>query len=463
MRGLIQQKMVRWAFIIMLISSLLLVILMVFLSGYDHPSADDFNYSVNVKQYGFLGAQYYWYISWCGRYFSTFMLSLNPLVFWSFTGYKIASALLILLSAVSFYLFSGSLFKFNSNLEKIYLASLSFFAFILMMPSMAEGYYWFAGAFSYQIGNILTLSLFAAVIAYRKRPSKNIFIVSSVVVFALAGTNEYAMLFLVLFLSFLNALWVYRYNKVSSYYLVLLLLAIGGSAIVYFAPGNSFRASFQTNNFQFLFSLKNSFKETLDVLSHWWWVGGILAIAGFSIVSSMLTNYPEVWIRRVYLNPFLIVVFIFLIIAAGFFSCYWSLGLYPPLRTINTIYFFFIIGSLYAGFCFAVLLRNFKIPYLPYIHYVVLVLLFIYVIKIPGNISRAYGDLKDGVASAYDKELNARYEMLQTSNCKKCGITKLKNIPKTLFFTDISEKTDHAMLRSYAYYFDKDSVFVASN
>jgi hypothetical protein len=463
MRDSILRNEKKIAYLIMLFSGLLLAIMMIILSAYDHPSADDFNYSVNVRQYGFFGAQYYWYVSWCGRYFSTFILTLNPLVLGSFTGYKIMSALLIFLSTITFYFFSASLFGPNTVLEKLFLATMSFFVFILLMPSMAEGYYWFAGAYSYQMGNILTLLLFIAMISYMKRPSGKVFILSSIIVFALAGSNEYSMLILVLLLFFINGLRAFRHRNISSYYFVLLLLAILGASIMYFAPGNSYRASFQTNNYKLLFSIKSSFKETFDVLSHWWWIGGLLMLTSYKIVSARVSEYLEEKIKLIYLNPIMILVFVFLIITLGFFSCYWSLGLYPPLRTINTIYFYFIIGSVYTGLCSAIFLKRFNIPDVPFVNYLVVVLLFVYVIKYPNNISRAYYDLKDGVAGAYNSELNNRYLMLKTSDCKKCPVEKLKNIPKTLFFVDISEKTENAMSRSYSYFFNKDSIFVESN
>jgi hypothetical protein len=94
---------------------------------------------------------------------------------------------------------------------------------------------------------------------------------------------------------------------------------------------------------------------------------------------------------------------------------------------------------------------------------VVVMLIFVYIIKFPGNINRAGSDLKDGTAAAYNNELNSRYLMLKNNESKKCTVSRLKFFPKTLFFTDISEKTAPEMLRSYAAFFNKDSIFVEPN
>jgi hypothetical protein len=463
MRDFILQNEKKAAFLIVILSGVFIASLMLCLSYFDHPSADDYNYSVNVRHYGFFGAQYFWYISWCGRYFSTFILSLNPLIFGSFSGYKVMSALLIMFSVISFYFFIDSLFRIPTILEKLYLTFLVFIAFILLMPSIAEGYYWMAGAYSYQSGNILTLLLFSMMISYREKPAKIKFVISAIIVIALAGTNEYSMMILVLLLLFINGFNVFRYKKISFYYLVLLILALCGSMVVYFAPGNDYRASFQTNNYQFLFSMKSSIKEAFDVLSHWWWIGVLIILATYKMAESKISETSEAGFKNIYLNPFLVLTAIFLVLTAGFFTCYWSLGLYPPLRTINTIYFYFIVGSVYTGLCTAMFLKRYKFLNVRFIHFIVVLLLLIYCYKFPNNVRRALHDLKDGTASAYNKELNERYQSLNQSACRKCAISKLKNIPTTLFFADLSEKTDIAMFQSYVYFFNKDSIYLQSD
>lgn len=462
MKEIYKQKEKKVRFGILIFGGVLLLLLLLFLSFYNHPSADDYNYSVNARQHGIFGAQYYWYVLWSGRYFSTLLLSLNPLVFGSFIGYKWMSFLLIIVSIISFYVLVKSLFNVSGFAEKLYLVFLSFIAYILLMPSVAEAYYWMAGAYSYQIGNILTIFLFSLIIRYNEKPTRHIFILSIITVVLLAGTNETSMFYMVLILLFLNLVKLIQHKKSDRFLFVLLTVAVVCSLIVFLAPGNALRASSHTNNHLLIFSIRSSVAETFDVIGNWWWVGAFIIFTVYNIVAGRIKNNEGNRFKVIYLNPFLVLALIFVTIAAGFFTCYWSLGLYPPLRTINTIYFYFIIGSIYAGICFAVMIdrSGIKVPDLSVFQLLIPLLLMVYVYKFPGNISTAFADIKDGVAIRYDKELKERYSELRTSDCRICPVNKLKNIPKTLYFKDITENTDQAMLKSFTAFFNKDSIFV---
>lgn len=456
------EKKIRYALVC--ISGIALILLLLILTFYNNPSADDFNYSVNVRQYGFFKAQYYWYIHWCGRYFSTFLLSMNPLVFGSFVGYKLVSFFLIIVSFTSFYIFADRLFKNSSRFEKFYIAVLCFSSFILLMPSISEAYYWMAAAVSYQSGNILTLFLFILIVSNYEKPSLLKKVISIILVGAIAGTNEYSMMIIVLILLFINILVLIRKRKLEKFYLLLLIIALIGSLIVYFAPGNTYRASFQPDKHHFIFSVKSSLIQAFDVISHWWWIGILIMGVTFIISNNSITEKKDIELRKLVVNPFLVIVAIFIVIPAGFFSCYWSLGLYPPLRTINSIFFYFIIGTFYTGICLAFFLDkyNVKIPFLKYIQILIPLLLLVYLLKIPNNIGVAFHDLEKGTAKKYNQELTDRYNKLFTDDCRICPIKKLENIPKTIYFTEINDKTDIAMYRSYASFFNKDSIFIAT-
>lgn len=66
------------SFWIIIFSSLLLFPY-IFISFYNHPSVDDYFFTYKVHTLGFWGAQYDWFTTWTGRYFSTLILSFHPL------------------------------------------------------------------------------------------------------------------------------------------------------------------------------------------------------------------------------------------------------------------------------------------------------------------------------------------------------------------------------------------------
>jgi hypothetical protein len=340
-----------------------------------------------------------------------------------------------------------------------------FFAFILLMPSLPESYYWFTGAYSYQMGNILTLFLIVMMINYSNSRSKILFFASVILTAMIAGLNEYSMLVMVMFFLILNIIIIVRKKKTEKFYIVLFFVGVAGFLTDLLAPGNYYRASFNPDKHQFFFSLKNSLIQAVDVLSNWWWIGALVAAAVFIIASSQINEKVKTVFNRIYLNPILVVILLFGVIAGGFFPCYWGLGLYPPLRGINNIYFYFIIGSFYLGICMAVFLnmKKITIPGLRILQTIIPVLLIVYLFLIPGNINRAYHELFDGTAATYDNQMKNRFNTLLNSDCRVCPVQKLKSKPKTLFFSDISEETDYSMIESFFVYFRKDGVYVEHN
>lgn len=84
-----------------------------------YPQTDDFMYSHIARDMGFLKSQYHWYTTWTGRFMSTALLSVNPLVYNSLVGYKLAIALLIIAQLVSIYLLSDVLTKKRFHGRKI--------------------------------------------------------------------------------------------------------------------------------------------------------------------------------------------------------------------------------------------------------------------------------------------------------------------------------------------------------
>jgi hypothetical protein len=51
-----------------------------YLSFFCVPAVDDYTFAFLVKDKGLLAAQEYWYTTWTGRYTSSFLISLNPLL-----------------------------------------------------------------------------------------------------------------------------------------------------------------------------------------------------------------------------------------------------------------------------------------------------------------------------------------------------------------------------------------------
>ena len=130
-------------------------------SFYIHPAADDFVFANVAIEKGILGAQVEWYFSITGRYFSTLLLSLSPLVFnWMKGAAIVPISLIILLLVGLFALVKETGFHSISFKTRVIIALLILFCYLHRMPDTGKGLYWLAGAITYQAGNVFTLLYF---------------------------------------------------------------------------------------------------------------------------------------------------------------------------------------------------------------------------------------------------------------------------------------------------------------
>jgi hypothetical protein len=92
-------------------------------------------------------------------------------------------------------------------------------------------------------------------------------------------------------------------------------------------------------------------------------------------------------------------------------------------------------------------------------------LLFILnIFDLNNNITTAYVDLLSGKAKCYDQELNERKTLVEQCRTDTCYVPSLKNVPSTIFFTDIKSIKDTTNLwvnELYAKYMAKHYIISA--
>src|SRR5690606_15569640 len=123
--------------VILVLVALLLLIPFIFISHYNNPSSDDYRFVFYTSTLGLWEAQVHWYLTWVGRYFSTFLLSLHPLLIKSTLLYKVVPIILIFLSVHSIYRFINTLIK--TKIIALLLALYILFYYLTSMPSLVQG------------------------------------------------------------------------------------------------------------------------------------------------------------------------------------------------------------------------------------------------------------------------------------------------------------------------------------
>lgn len=265
------------------------------LSAYNNPSADDFVYSITFLKDGFFLPQYNWYVGWSGRYIASAVLSLSPISFYSFIGYKFGSLALLALLGSAFYYLVNQIFYKEILLNRISICLLILLAYLYQMPKVASGLYWGAGASTYQLGNIFLLFMLGSIVLYLKTKKIKYKILAITTLFLLIGSNETIMLLTDILLFFIVVFYYARkerfninYIKSDSFFILLLVFAFIFSLIVVLAPGNNVRLGLLPNKHKMI-AFYNSYLSAKQHIILWLPSLSVFSLLALSLVKK--TNF----------------------------------------------------------------------------------------------------------------------------------------------------------------------------
>lgn len=343
-----------------------LVVAFVFIAPgfYAYPAADDFCMAVGVKEYGLFEQLWRHYFEWSGRYTGNFLYAAYPLVFGLFEGYGYIAALVMIGLYFSIAFLLASIFQRPLSSRSVLLISLIFLCvFLLGVRHPASSLYWMAGSLSYQSANIFLLLILGLMFRMNMlqpdRPRAVHFVLLLISISLGIGTNETGMLAIAA-LAILLSLRLISSNKGLTYESILiLLLTIGCVAIVYFSPGNAIRQSTLPLGQDLLAALKGSLEMGLWTLGEWMMRPVFIATTLFvPVVINSLTRESEsvLIVKRIDLVIIFILTFTLPFLLQ--FPAWWSMGGWPPPRTVDAIFFVFLVCWLFFVGMFA---RYFKL------------------------------------------------------------------------------------------------------
>jgi hypothetical protein len=330
---------------VLLIVCLIILAPFLALSSSSFPAADDFCYAQNFVVEDLFSAMWRHYLNWSGRYFSYFLQGVYPLWLGMFESYRFIAPTLLVLGFLAMLFLTSQVFRAPGQwMLKGTIAAALLVTYLLGMPSTATGFYWLAGAITYQTGNILLLVMLAICIKLisGETPPRTTWIVTlGVVIVAGAGSNETSMLAILatIHIAFFLA---WRLGRSVRPWLCLLALAYLCFLVVFLSPGNDTRVTAFPHAHDLLYALARASHFGATQLLQWleqplFWIYLALLFTGASRLMPACTGSA----------PLIIIAGLTTLIIpfAGLFPSWWSMGGPAPDRTVNVVYLLFLLSA----------------------------------------------------------------------------------------------------------------------
>jgi hypothetical protein len=452
------------------------LLVFILLAQYAQPSSDDFCMASGVNDSGLITHLWNHYLEWSGRYTGNVLYAAYPLVTDLFEGYRYIPAIVIsaLFLATAFFL--STLFSIAIYSLPVLLVSLCFVCvYLLGMLSPASGLYWMAGAFTYQTANVLFLVMLGLMLRLHERQinSSKYFMLFSVlllVVVIAIGANETTML-AITGMVLIGVLIHLRSGRAILWpWMVILAVSLVCFDVVYFSPGNAVRAADFALRHDFMRSMYGSLSVGVKML--WIWISNPVLI-----LSSMLAPFAVIRLQQLSGRSFTVpgrliaalIVCTFAMPVVLQFPAWWAMGGWPPARTVDAIYFLFLVswfvslGAITIRYLYAGESSGVTRPYQPYTAVTLLILSALF--SFAALESKAYKQAKTDLfelARPYHDYLNQRYEQIRQALANDQLYLVVADYqgeyPQTIFFNDIMHDPGHWRNVCYADYFGLEKI-----
>lgn len=384
------------------------------LAGYAHPVADDFCYAAKARGTALWDWSRSEWLNWNGRYASNLLMARGPLVLSTdfLPGYRLVPILLIGFTFLACWWFLRRLTRHRATTAQECLGALVFLALYLnLMPDIGEGFYWYTGAMTYQLGSILLLVHLGLLLGRADVGSWWRLPLNVVLAAVIVGMDEIHMVLMVALHIGLVLRSVRHGGSRIGANATLLAVVMAGASLMYLAPGNAVRGAMFADTHQFFRSLTMSALQAVRFIGLWVLSPALLALSVLYIpVHRWLKEHVhgmQAWSR---ISPWIAGALPFVLVMASTFPAYWSTGLLGQHRTINVACLFFIpLWFLNLSLWLERRpLRRWANMRPPSRTLAMTMLLAVLGLELTRNGSSAYVDLFGGRASNYDHVLRDR-------------------------------------------------------
>ncbi len=456
-----------------------LIIPFVFLFFYVWPSSDDYAvfYQMVKESKNVWEVAYSLYYSWSGRYSSILLSTITPFAVNNLFAYRLILFVVFALLYLSFFSFWYTILQNKKDIKLIVIISLFFtLMYLQIMPGISESLYWMSGSLVYSIPLALLFFLQGCIL---KQENKIAFkILSLLLVFFIVGFNKITA---IITLIIVIVHFITKIRKRLILFDVLLLFFLGvGFLILIGSPGNYERVVFFPEAFKIKKAVWISF-ESLAKLNLIHLQNITLWLAAFLIFPVLKNSEFDYKIQKfLNIHPLFVIIFGQLFFLCLFFVPALSMGINLPLRIYNFLSPFWLIWFIWIliaarthlpkkiiksfSFLKGVKLKAFLI--------IIFISLMTFFVKVPGgdiyfggNLPRSFYDLIFK-ANHYNTSMYERKEKIEKAKEKGKSIITVDpvhDLPKTIFFIDITENPDNWMNNFYATYHGVDAIKIKKN
>ncbi|HRG90266.1 MAG TPA: DUF6056 family protein [Chitinophagales bacterium] len=446
-------KFTRYVVILLLIAALIPYLVICF---YALPFADDFCFGWTASApIPFVQRFLNQYLLWNGRYTADVLVNLHPLVSGKIMYYQLSSLVAIVAMPVVVYhliiTLSIDTTIQDSSLRRAYVRNdktLKTYAtvsaliitlfYLAYQPNITEGIYWYIGIANYHWGNLLVVVqltlLLKALTATGK--TKHILHTLSLLLLVIAvGFNEIGALIVPLFYC---SLWAFGCRLQTANCRLWALysgVAIVASAFVFFSPGNFVRANEFEGRYDLIHSLFYSTLQTVRFMAQW-----MLNVPFVLLSAVVLANADRMKLKSA-VDFRLLLIAMLLVIFAGSFLPYYATGMLGQHRTINYVFFFFIL--LWVLLLFSVSVR-FNLPdklqpLQKNSTITLLLLTSVLLIAVTGNGVKLLSDIKHDTLRKYETKFYKRQAAVLQHPDRP--IEKLETVPAIFTIVDVRSDT----------------------
>ncbi len=241
-------------------------------------------------------------------------------------------------------------------------------------------------------------------------------------------------------------------------------------AIVYFSPGNAIRAADFPLRHDLSRSINGSLSVGLQIL--WLWLSSPVLIVSSMLAPFAITRLYQLSARSFFVSKKMLVVLVFatfLMPVLLQFPAWWSMGGWPPARTVDSIYFLFLVGwylSIGAATVHYLGKGKWSLLTQPYRPGAVIALLLLTGLFTAAALeSHAYQLARTDLfhlARPYHDYLNERYKTIEQAKANGQRTLAVpdyqQDYPRSIFFNDIMYNPNHWRNVCYADYFGLEKI-----